>query len=178
MSSLGPSLAAARHDITSSHLNVISEPFLFFTSSPPPFFFFSHAGRCIVHYHVMRRGLLGRGYLVWDAWSTLDCKCVFFGAALNWIEDKRHTPLVAALSFRRSPREVGRGAARGDNLYSPASRPFSFFLHSLSKHSGSFILPSFLAISVPVPSPHPARLRHPSIRLLSISVSPVRGHSV
>lgn len=45
---------------------------------------------------------------------------VFFGAVVNWIEDKRHTSLVAALSFRRSLR-----AWRNDNQRRH-SLPFSF----------------------------------------------------
>lgn len=67
--------------------------------------------------------LFGRVNSVWDAWSTLDCECVFFGAVVNWIEDKRHTPLVAALSFRRSLR-----AWRNDNQRRH-SLPFSFSLY-------------------------------------------------
>lgn len=66
-------------------------------------------------------GLFGRGYWVWDAWSTLDCKCAFFGGVLNWIEDKRHTPLAAALSFRRSlrgwPNDSQRRHSFGFSLY-------------------------------------------------------------
>lgn len=80
-------------------------------------------------------------YCVWDAWSTLDCKCVFFGPVVNWIEDKRHTPLVAALSFRRS-----LGGWRNDSQRRH-SLPFSFspysFFFTLSlpvTHSYSFFL--------------------------------------
>lgn len=96
---------------------------------------------------------------------------VFFGAVVNWIEDKRHTSLVAALSFRRSLR-----AWRNDNQRRH-SLPFSFlpffllffFLLYLSRSFSPysffpFLLPSH-TISVPKPSPIPACLRH----LLSFS---------
>lgn len=96
---------------------------------------------------------------------------VFFGAVVNWIEDKRHTSLVAALSFRRSLR-----AWRNDNQRRH-SLPFSFlpflfffsFLLSISPgHSVLFVFPFLLSshtISVPKPSPILACLRH----LLSFS---------
>lgn len=134
--------------------------------------------RYIVYYYIMCCGLFGRGYWVWDAWSTLDCKCVFFGAALNWIEDKRHTPLVAALSFRRSLRGWSNHSQRRQSLLSFSL--YFFFLLSIScSHSVLFFLLFLLSL---FPSlrrlPHPACLFHPSISLLSISVSPARGHSL
>lgn len=82
---------------------------------------------------------------------------------VNWIEDKRHTPLVAALSFRRSLRAWRNDNQRRHSL--PFSFSLYFFFYSLSLpviQSYSFFL-FFRTISVPTPSPHPACLRHLSL---------------
>lgn len=102
---------------------------------------------------------------------------------LNWLEDKRHTPVVAALSFRRSLWGWPHHTARGDNLYSP---PFlctsSFYSLSLSL---TVIFSSFssLTISVPTPSPRslpsfrfpPFYLRLSCKRTLAVSKAPHKG---
>lgn len=125
-------------------------------------------------------------YCVWDAWSTLDCKCVFFGAVVNWIEDKRHTPLVAALSFRRSLGGWRNDSQRRHSLPFSFSLLFFFLFCLYLSQSLSLILSSFsftqLHYFCPTPfSPNQACLRHTiSSRFsrLSLSVSPARGHSL
>ena len=99
-------------------------------------------------------------YRVWDSWSPLDCKCVFFAAVVNWIEDKRHTRLVAALSFRRSPRGWPNDSQRRHSLpfsFSPCD--FSFFLTLSLPVTQSYSFPLFFlhscTISVPHHSPAP-----------------------
>ncbi len=134
------------------------------------FFFYIDA---VLYIAIMHCILFGSVYCVWDAWSTLDCKCVFFGAVLNWIEDKRHTPLVAALSFRRSLRGWRNDSQRRHSL------PFSFslyffFFYSLSlpviqSHSFPPFLLHSLTISVPA-FPHPACLLSVSLVFLSLSL--------
>lgn len=98
---------------------------------------------------------------------------VFFGAVVNWIEDKRHTPLVAALSFRRSLRG-GQTTARGDIPY-PSCFLCTYFLSLYLSQSFSPILSSLFffhsaTISVLMPSPHTVCLSisvvFPSLSLL------------
>lgn len=110
--------------MTSHHLIWMLSQSLFIF--PIKLFFNIAAVLCITIMHCI---LFGRVYCVWDAWSTLDCKCVFFGAVVNWIEDKRHTPLVAALSFRRSLRGWRNDSQRRHSL------PFSFSLYSFFSYS-------------------------------------------
>lgn len=104
---------------------------------------------------------------------TLDCKC---GAVVNWIEDKRHTPLAAVLSFRRSLR--GRRSDRQRRY----SLPFSFSLHfffplSFTRYLSqlfSLILPFLLrshTISVPHHLPAAACLRHAAVSPVFVSPS-------
>lgn len=140
-------------------------PFLF----PIKPFFYAQAVLSITIMHCI---LFGRGYCVLDAWSTLDCKCVFFGAVLNWIEDKRHTPLVAALSFRRSLWGWRNDSQRRHSLPFSFSLYVFFFTLYLSQSFSLILSPfSFLTISVPVLSPHPACLRHLAISLVFLSLS-------
>lgn len=144
--------AVPHHDFTSPHLNVISLPL--------------HS-RYIVYYYIMRCGLFGRGYWVWDAWSTLDCKCVFIGAALNWIEDKRHAPLVAALSFRRSLRGWSNHSHRRQSLLLSFSLYFFFFLSISGGHSVLFFLLFLFSLF-----PSLRRLPHPCLSFPSLHFPP------
>lgn len=96
---------------------------------------------------------------------------VFFLAGANWIEDRRHTPLVAALSFRRSLRVWPSDNQRKHSL--PVSFSLYFFFFSRS-HSVLSVFPFLLhgqAISVSTPSFHPGRLCHLSVSLVFFSVS-------
>lgn len=72
---------------------------------------------------------------------------VFFGAVVNWIEDKRHTSLVAALSFRRSC-EPGETTTRGDILYPSRFYLFFFFFLFTLYLSRSFSLIRFSFSSI------------------------------
>lgn len=67
------SLVAAAH-FTSPHLNVIFLASLFF---PTKLLFLRT--EAVLYITVMHCILFVRVYCVWDAWSTLDWKCVFFG---------------------------------------------------------------------------------------------------
>lgn len=106
---------------------------------------------------------------------------VFFGAVVNWIEDKRHTSLVAALSFRRSC-EPGETTTRGDILYPSRFYLFFFFFpfYSLSLpviQSYSFFL-FFYPVTLFLSPNHLPFWPVFAISSLSPSVSPVRGHSL
>lgn len=163
----------------------MSSHHLIWMLSQGPFLFpinpLSLYAQAVLSITIMHCILFGRGYCVLDAWSTLDCKCVFFGAVLNWIEDKRHTPLVAALSFRRSLWGWRNDSQRRHSLPFSFSLYIFFFTLYLSQ-SFSLILFSLFLFSLflsPCCLPHPC-LSSPSRRFprLSLFVSPVRGHSL
>lgn len=123
---------------------------------------------------IMHCILFGRGYCVLDAWSTLDCKCVFFGAVLNWIEDKRHTPLVAALSFRRSLWGWRNDSQRRHSLPFSFSLYIFFFTLYLSQSFSLILFSLFLFLTISVPLcclPTPACLRHLAVSLVFLSLS-------
>lgn len=129
------------------------------------FFFFFSCTEAVLYITIMHCIFFGRLYCVWDAWSTLDCKWVFFGAVVNWIEDKRHTPLVAALSFRRSLRGRPNDSQRRPSLpFSFRSPLFSFFFLYLAQSFSLIIFLLFIYTVQLFLSPHhPACLRHRSI---------------
>lgn len=98
---------------------------------------------------------------------------VFFVAVANWIEDKRHTPLVAALSFRQSLWAWQSDNQRRHSLPFSFSLYFFFTLYLFQSFSPCAFFLFFHTVALflsPCRLPVPACLRSRSVLLVFFSL--------